>query len=297
MMKSTFIAAALTAVLAALLASTCGTAQAKSYNLGNIMPLGDSITMGWPVAGGYREPLYNHLHAAGYAFSLVGSSTENPTTTLADAGQVHHEGHGGYVIRGNLNPPLVVDGMTRPGLHENLGAWIGPGKAAPDVILLMVGTNDIYCDYQRATAPDRLAALVDHIYEYRPDVSLFVASITPMRDPVKDACAQAYNAAIPGIVAAQRKLGRDVRFVDMHGAVAVNDLDADGLHLAASGCDKMADAWAGAIIAAVPEPDTSALAITGVLGALAYAWQKRQYGTTRPRVPLEHGNPVGRTVQ
>lgn len=296
-MKNAMKAAAMICMLAGMLGSHPKTAQAKSYNLGNIMPLGDSITMGWPVDGGYRDPLCNRLTNAGYNFSMVGSSTENPTTTLSSTGQAHHEGHGGYFIRGDLNPPPVVQGTTYSGLYENLDDWIGPGKAAPDMILLMVGTNDIYHGYQRETASDRLTALVNHIYDYRPNVTLCVASIAPMADAARDAYAQAYNAAIPGIVSNQRSLGRNVRFVDMHGTLTLSDLHTDGIHVAASGCDKMANAWAGAIISAVPEPNTSALAITGILGALAYAWQKRRNGIARPRVPLEHGNPVGCIIE
>lgn len=289
-MKNVMIAASLLCLLAGLPGSVPETAQAKDYNLGNIMPLGDSITMGWPVEGGYRDPLYNRLHAAGYAFSLVGSSTENPTTTLASVGQINHEGHGGYFIRGDLDPPPVVGGTTYSGLYENLGDWIGPDKADPDVILLMVGTNDIYCDYQRATAPDRLSALINRIYECRSSVSLFVASITPMRDSVKDAYAQTYNAAIPSILAGQRELGRDVHFVDMHSKVASSDLYTDGVHLAATGCDKMAEAWAGALMTLAPEPGMSTLATTGLLALLAYAWQKRPLGKAKSRVPLAEQN-------
>lgn len=275
-MKNAKMAPTLMCMIAGVLGSVPEISQARDYNLGNIMPLGDSITMGWPVEGGYRDPLYDRLHAAGYTFSLAGSSTENPSSTLAGASQVHHEGHGGFFIRGDLDPPPVVDGTTCSGLYENLGAWIGPGKAAPDIILLMVGTNDISHGYQRATAPDRLALLIDCIYQYRPQVSLFVASITPMRDTARDAYAQAYNAAIPGIVNDQRELGRNVHFVDMHSAVAPSDLFSDGVHLTAGGYDKMAEAWTDAMVVTTPEPGTPILATTGLCGFLAYAWQRQR---------------------
>src|SRR5689334_17727296 len=58
-----------------------------------IMPLGDSITHGYTVAGGYRTRLYSDLNNAGFSFTLVGSSTDNPTSVLSQAGQAHHEGH------------------------------------------------------------------------------------------------------------------------------------------------------------------------------------------------------------
>src|SRR5712692_3908966 len=47
-----------------------------------IMPLGDSITYGFPVPGGYRNRLYSDLRNAGYSFSFVGTSTDNPSSLL-----------------------------------------------------------------------------------------------------------------------------------------------------------------------------------------------------------------------
>ena len=53
-----------------------------------IMPLGDSITWGgsrisFTVPGGYRTRLYSDLHNAGYSFSFVGTSTDNPSSLLS----------------------------------------------------------------------------------------------------------------------------------------------------------------------------------------------------------------------
>ena len=291
-MKRTMLATALTFILAGMAGMAAPNARADDYNLGSIMPLGDSITMGYPVEGGYRDPLYDRLHAHGYTFSFVGSSTENPSSTLTDAGQAQHEGHSGYFIWGgnDLSSPPIVNGNVTSGLYENLGDWIGPGKAAPDIILLMAGTNDMYQDYQRATAPDRLTALINRIYYYQPSVSLFVASITPLKDTAKDAYVQTYNAAIPGIVSDQRtRLGRDVRFVDMYGALTTGDLYGDGVHLAGSGDEAMAQAWYDAVTTPTPEPGTLVLLATALLGLLAYTWRKRRnwntpvVGATDPR--------------
>ena len=64
-----------------------------------IMPLGASITSGsGGTDGGYRDRLYTDLHDAGFSFTFVGTSTENPSRLLSQVGQTHHEGHPGYRI-------------------------------------------------------------------------------------------------------------------------------------------------------------------------------------------------------
>jgi len=201
-------------------------------NLGTIMPMGDSITLGVPVAGGYRDPLYTLLTGRGDTFTFVGSQTGYATDTLTTAGQAHHEGHSGYVI---------TNGTGRAGLDENLASWIGPGKQNPQKILLMIGSNDINLGYDMPNAPARLNDLITHIYALLPDVTLYVASIIPMSGHEADV--QAFNAAIPGLVEGQRALGRDVRFVPMYEALNINTDLADGLHPNAQGYQRMAQAW------------------------------------------------------
>jgi hypothetical protein len=77
-----------------LLKTATSQAAQANMNLGNVMPLGDSITKGAP-AGAYRDPLFALLKNGGYTFKFVGSLTENPTAALTAAGQDRHEGHSG----------------------------------------------------------------------------------------------------------------------------------------------------------------------------------------------------------
>ena len=73
----------------------CASAFAVPFR---IMPLGDSITegAGWD-GGGYRAVLREKLVAAGYDVDYVGTATHNPGT-LADSGDVQHDGHGGWKV-------------------------------------------------------------------------------------------------------------------------------------------------------------------------------------------------------
>jgi hypothetical protein len=98
-------------------------------------------------------------------------------------------------------------------------------------------------NYDVTNAPARLSALIDKIRSTAPGVELFVATITPESDPTLEARVQAYNAAIPGVVAQK---GNQVHLVDMHAALTIADL-ADGVHPNAAGYDKMAARWYDAL--------------------------------------------------
>ena len=57
-----------------------------------IMPLGDSITDGYTVPGGYRTRLFTGLHKAGFAFTFVGTATDNTGSKPAESWLLLHLG-------------------------------------------------------------------------------------------------------------------------------------------------------------------------------------------------------------
>lgn len=238
-------------------------AQAKDF--GKIMPMGDSITLGVGDEGGYRDPLYTLLTNGGHTFTFVGSDTGNSTELLSGASQTHHEGHSGYIING------TGSGASRPGLDENINTWIGKDGVSPDIILLMIGTNDMGTGYDVAGAPDRLRSLISNIYSKQANVSLYVATLTPF--PSVEDAVHTFNAAVPGIVSKFKTDGKDIHFVNMHDALTASDLP-DGLHPGSAGYDKMAQAWYNALV--VPEPSCVVMVFTGLIALSGYAWRKRK---------------------
>lgn len=240
-----------------------------------IMPLGDSITDG--VGGtnaGYRGPLYTLLNNAGYSFQFVGSASNNSgSLPSAPLDQRRHEGHSGWVITAGTS--------GRSGLTDNLNSWLGPSGADPNIILLMIGTNDINLNYQRSTAPDRLDNLISMISNkttgLKPNAQLIVAQIVPIVNVTQDAWVQDYNLGIASVVAKHRDvLGEKVSMVDMHSALTASGVDfADSLHPNATGYNKMAAVWLDGISAVVPEPATVSLLVAGLFGLLGVAWRRR----------------------
>ncbi|WP_426505325.1 AbfB domain-containing protein [Dactylosporangium sp. McL0621] len=225
-MRRLLTALAATAATVAALLAVPAAAHAESNGGVRILPLGDSITDGFNVPGGYRINLWRALAAAGHPADFVGSQFNGP----ADLPDHDHEGHPGWRID-------QVDASA--------AAWVS--STAPRSVLVHLGTNDVIQGYDLGNAPARLSALIDHVRAAAPGADVFVASIIPLADAGREAAANAFNATIPGIVNAK---GTRVHFVDMHAALNTGDL-ADGVHPARAGYDKMAARWASAL-AAVP---------------------------------------------
>jgi len=215
-------AAAMAAALVAATALAVGSANAESNGGVRVMPLGDSITDGLSVPGGYRIDLWQKLVAGGYTVDFVGSLSNGP----ASLGDHDHEGHSGWTI-------AQID--------ANIVNWLR--TYTPHTILLHIGTNDMYGS-DPAGAPSRLSTLIDHITAQAPQSELFVATIIPLS--CCDATVRTFNAQIPGIVTSKANAGKHVHLVAMYNALTTADL-ADGVHPNAGGYSKMATVWYNAL--------------------------------------------------
>ena len=212
-----------------------------------IMPLGDSITFGSSVAGGYRNKLYQTLTAAGYSVDFVGTQTGNGVGTLPDS---DHEGHGGWNI-GQLD--------------ANIAGWFG-AIADPDVILLHIGTNDFGQNLDTVNAINRLDALITKIATLRPYAHIIVTNLMERNEPFNTSIQAQFNPYVQDRVNAQAALGRRVTFLNMRAAVPLAEMP-DQLHPGQVGYDHMADAWLPAVQAVIgTQGDSFAPAIVRALG-------------------------------
>lgn len=224
-------------------------------HLGNIWALGDSITYGAAVPsaipGGYRDPLYENLVAKGYDFQFVGTVSTNASTQLTKAGQQYHDGHSAYAIA-----DFSISSRNYSGLYDEVEDWVDDLNQKPDLILLMIGINDLNQKNDVTGAADRLDLLITRLFTLLPDVRLLVSSVldadddndyrhvppnTDLQEPINN-----YNAGIASIVATRQGLGENIEFVDMHAGLTLDDL-SDGLHPSEEGYIKMADIWTDAI--------------------------------------------------
>jgi lysophospholipase L1-like esterase len=240
-----FVSAALGAMAIAIgITVPAGSAAAESNGGVRVMPLGDSITEGTQVPGGYRIGLWQRMAAAGYRVDLVGSQFNGP----AALGDHDHEGHPGWRI---------------DQIDANITGWLG--SSSPRTVLLHIGTNDVLQNYNLGGAPGRLSTLIDHITAAAPSADVFVATIIPLSSASQESAGRTFNAAVPGIVQAKANAGKRVHLVDMHAALTTADL-IDGIHPTATGYDKMAATWYAALRAVpgtIGDPGTG-----GTAGAL-----------------------------
>ncbi len=200
-------------------------AVAPSEAATRVMPLGDSITHGWNVTGGYRIDLEDRLIAAGLDVDFVGSQSNGPSE-LADR---EHEGYPGKRIHE---------------ISDRIDSLLP--RQRPEVVLLLIGTNDMIGHHLLASAPARLSSLISQIAAGAPGASILVSSLPTLDTTDGDRRVRAYNAAIPGVVADHAARGHRVSFVDMYPALGRNDL-ADRVHPNRVGYDKMAAVWESAL--------------------------------------------------
>jgi hypothetical protein len=207
------------------------------------MPLGDSITDGYTVRGGYRIPFFQRAHQEGKQFTFVGSQTNGPAIVDGVPFPQQNEGHSAFCINDEPSVP-------RKGISPLIPTVIP--KYHPDIVLLMIGTNDVDNSLDLPNVPNRLGALIDSIISYDSHTLIVVAQITPTQQDPLNARIQTYNAGIPAVVKSRADAGKHVALVDMYSAFVQDSAFkskylADRLHPNAAGYQIMSDVWNTAV--------------------------------------------------
>jgi len=225
-----------------------------------IMPLGDSITYG--SHSGYRRPLGLLLSSVTTNFVFVGSSID-PDPSLPD-NERHHEGHPSYAIDNTytnldgfddtLYRKYGGDSRKPNGGHWFTGLASGPDARPPlypDVILLMIGTND---RDNLDGAQDRLDRLISKIVTMRPKAHLIVARLTPITKTDKySSFVGTYNQAVDAVVA-KYATNHLVTEVDLNTGFPADGLGHDQMHPNDIGYNWMATQWYNAILKVYGQP-------------------------------------------
>ena len=173
-----------------------------------ILPLGDSITEGFASSGGgYRVELFRQAVQNGHDITFVGSAQNGPNDVDGHPFPKAHEGHGGYQIDSGPGFSGISGQITESALDNY----------HPNIVLLMIGTNDINGNNDLGQAPTRLANLIDSITSRAPEALVVVSSILPIERSGADNDGRVYNQAIPGLVDERAAAGQHVVFVDSYG--------------------------------------------------------------------------------
>lgn len=221
-------------------------ASAASQNAAvRILPLGDSITKG--VSGpstddaGYRNDLDSLLTAEGVAFDFVGVFSDG------EGFDADHAGHDGF--RADRLLPVV---------HSVLSA------TTPDVVLLHIGTNDVSGTQEPAGIRDEIAAILDEIQAFNPDIRILLASLIPRADQ-KDEKNSRLNELLMGLFLAKRDAGFNIFYVGMNEILKLNPdwatdyfAPEDPVHPNDLGFNIMAQVWFEAVMTAITK-DVDAL--------------------------------------
>ncbi len=256
-----------------------------------IMPLGDSITLGWsPIIPsssymvGYRQKLNLDLKAAGYNVDFVGSLQAG--ALAIPAFDIDHEGHGGW----------QANGGTGGGIAPNVQGFLLANPA--DVVLLHIGTNDISSGTQD---PADIGLILDNIDLYSLNTTVVLARIINRTDyPAKELATTQFNDAVENLAKARIANGDKIIIVDQEDALDYATDMADTLHPNPTGYEKMSDVWLNALSSFLPvcqtvAPNISSSPVTTAYVGWQYSYNVDATGNPAPLFSLTQA-PQGMTI-
>ncbi|MCQ2468396.1 MAG: GDSL-type esterase/lipase family protein [Ruminococcus sp.] len=219
-----------------------------------IMPLGDSITDGFWTNGGYRKYLDYKLTEEGYSgIDFVGPQGSDKASFTYNGKNFeydnNHAGYSGYTIKdinggffGKLNG--ITETLQKGGYME---------KYSPDIVLLQIGTNDVFNGHLDGSE-QRLNELIDYILGKMSSSGVIFLSTIPdistsvgMMDTNMQADVDAFNKIVQGTADKYKSAGKNVVFVDIHSVINPDTDLHDGIHPSEEGYEKIGLYWAAVI--------------------------------------------------
>lgn len=157
-----------------------------------------------------------------------------------------HEGHGGFKATG------IVSDNQLPG-------WLAYSQ--PDMVMMMLGTNDVWNGIPTAQIITALSTLVDQMRAQKPTMRVLVAKIPPMNPGGCTACdwpgaSKALGDAIATWAPTKSTAASPVTVVDCYTGFVAADF-SDGVHMTDSGTAKLANCWYEPVKSAILEFDGS----------------------------------------
>ena len=217
-----------------------------------IMPAGDSITYGMGDTGGYRKYLDYFLKEKGYTnFDFVGPEGSNSASFKYNGNSVtyddNHAGYSGYTI-------IKQQGGYGGGLYDVLKETDAVKKTQPNIILLIIGTNDMNYNHTESELEKDLHTLLDFMIADMPSDGMIFLSTIPelgggmfMGGGDKTAQVASYNSLVKKVANEYNSNGKQVTFADIHGCLNGTADLGDGVHPNAVGYEKMGKYWADVV--------------------------------------------------
>jgi lysophospholipase L1-like esterase len=205
----------------------------------HIWTLGDSITVG--VSGGFRNDIYDMLSDDGYDVDLVGTLYDDST----EIDDKDHEGHVAYTFEKTL---------------DEGDSWLAQIHR-PDVILMMVGSND-FAWWTNVQPSDHLATmfkLIDHLVETLPGTAIIVATLPPQSSEIvedvhrdRTEMVEEFNGYVREQLPEHEAYGTAVFLADVNARIGLEDL-YDGIHPTREAHTVVAEVWYDVMKQILPE--------------------------------------------
>lgn len=204
-----------------------------------LMPMGDSITQGVSGAKSYRFELNKMIASSGCPIRFVGTQSANsPPTDFYLA----HEGYSGH----------SADAFLSGTRADNEGVVAAISYQKPDVVLLHVGSVDIFVGHDVASTLAEIDQMIATIESTKPGTLVLVANLIPW-------ISTAAGADRPGLI---QELGNQIesyvnesnnpnlQLVDVRTGFTADLMQKDMIHPNQQGDAHVADAFFDSIYSA-----------------------------------------------
>ncbi|KAK2803714.1 hypothetical protein FQN51_002943 [Onygenales sp. PD_10] len=235
-MKGIFTAITAAACLASTSFAAVVPTLSERQDAVKIMALGDSIT-GSP--GCWRALLWQKLQEAAITNTdFVGSLPGQGCGFEYDG---ENEGHGGF-----LATNIASENLLPPWLES----------AQPDIVMMHLGTNDVWSNIGPDVLIETFSALVDQMRANKATMNILVAQIIPMNP---DSCAECgervvnFNNAIAEWAPTKSSAESPITVVDCWTGFDTASDTGDGVHPNDAGNEKLSISWFEPLTAAIQE--------------------------------------------
>ncbi len=215
-----------------------------------VLTLGDSLTYGvdLDLSGtniprvAYRQTLSQNLIDYFGSVAFVGNVDEY-TTTVNDPYLYRHSGYSGYVIDD------VYHDDKHPGIKPMVDDMMA--KYQPDIVIMMLGTNDLGLSLMIGDIIPRWENLVRQIEEQLPDNGLILCStLPPLLNSTKEPM---FNEKMQARLRELASEGLKIGFADPYAPLMENErgyLNTDGVHFNSRGYHVIGQVFTQAITSA-----------------------------------------------